>query len=227
MKKINIAFDGPAASGKTTVAISVAKKLGWLFVDTGAMYRAVTWLALKNNIDISDKDSIIKLANDNPVILKQDFSLPSGCRVYIADNDITTEIKSAGVNKNVSDVAKISEVRKCLVSQQKKMAENGGVIMVGRDITTVVMPNAELKIYLDASVEERAKRRFKEEKNLGRDVSFDDIKKSIENRDKIDSEREDSPLKASDDSIVLDSTNMTAEQVIDEVIKLVKNIENK
>ena len=186
------------------------------------MYRAVTWLALKNNIDISDKDSIIKLANENPVILKQDFSLISGCRVYIAGNDITTEIKSAGVNKNVSDVAKISEVRKCLVAQQKKMAENGGVIMVGRDITTVVMPNAELKIYLDASVEERARRRFNEEKALGRDVNFEDIKKSIENRDKIDSEREDSPLKASDDSVVLDSTNMTAEQVIDEVIKLVK-----
>ena len=186
------------------------------------MYRAVTWLALKNNIDISDKDSVIKLAEENPVILKQDFSIPSGCRVYIADNDITTEIKSAGVNKNVSDVAKISEVRKCLVAQQKKMAENGGVIMVGRDITTVVMPNAELKIYLDASVEERAKRRFKEEKESGKDVKFEDIKKSIENRDKIDSEREDSPLKASDDSIILDSTNMTAEQVIDEVIRLVE-----
>ena len=217
----NIAIDGPAGAGKSTIAKLVAKELEFIYVDTGAMYRAVTWLALKNNIDISDKDSVIKLAEENPVILKQDFSIPSGCRVYIAGNDITTEIKSAAVNKNVSDVAKISEVRKCLVAQQKKMAENGGVIMVGRDITTVVMPDAELKIYLDASVEERAKRRFKEEKESGKDVKFEDIKKSIENRDKIDSEREDSPLKASDDSIILDSTNMTAEQVIDEVIKLV------
>lgn len=225
MKKINIAFDGPAASGKSTVAKAVAKKLNYLYIDTGAMYRAVTWLVLKHGVDISDHKSIETLAAKYPITLISDYSIEKGYRVVVDNTDITEEITSPDVNRLVSPVAAISEVRKILVSQQKLIAADGGVVMAGRDITTVVIPDAELKIYLDASLEERAERRFKEER--GR-ISIEETRAGLAMRDRIDSGREDSPLTISPDAVIIDSTGMTIDAVVSKIINLAhKEISNQ
>ena len=219
-KNINITFDGPAACGKSTVAKAVAKALGFLYVDTGAMYRAVAWLSIKKGISAVDTEALTLLAKNNPVTLVPAWDIPKGYRVIIDNTDITYDITLKEVNSIVSDVAAISGVRKILASQQHDMATEGGIVMAGRDITTVVMPDAELKIYLDASVDVRAKRRYLEEKEAGRDVSLEEIKKSLEMRDKLDSERADSPLMIADDAVVINSDDMTPDDVLNEVIKL-------
>lgn len=219
-KNINIAFDGPAACGKSTAAKAAAKALGFLYVDTGAMYRAVAWLSIQRGIDSSDAESLASLAENNPVTLIPDWTISKGYRVVIDGNDITSEITSKEVNSIVSAVAAVSGVRRVLAGQQRDMAAEGGIVMAGRDITTVVMPDAELKIYLDASVDVRARRRYLEDKELGRDVSLDEIKKSLEQRDRIDSERTDSPLMVAHDAVVINSDDMTPVDVLNEVVRL-------
>ena len=215
-----ITIDGPAGAGKSTVAKQVAKRLGYLYIDTGAMYRAVTWMCIKKSVDISDESEVESIAENYPVDL-----IPAdnkqGYRVVIDNTDITDSITSDAVNANVSPVARISAVRKILVTRQQEMAAGGGVVMAGRDITTVVMPDAELKIYLDASIAERAKRRLEELHRDGRDAFLESVMDNLRDRDKIDSEREDSPLMVSPDAIILDTTGMGINEVVDKVIKMV------
>ena len=221
MKKLKIAFDGPAASGKSAVSKETAKRLSYLYIDTGAMYRAVTWLSIRQNVHIDDENLITKLAEDYPVDL-----LPAdnrqGYKVFINNIDITEEITSPEVNKYVSSVARISSVRKILVKRQKELAKDGGVVMAGRDITTVVLPDAELKIYLDANIEERTRRRVLELKSQGKTADEKEIAENLKMRDSIDSGREDSPLMIAKDAIVLDTSGISIEQVVDKIIEMVK-----
>lgn len=222
MKKINIAFDGPAASGKSEISKRVAKKLGYLYIDTGAMYRAITLLAAKKGV-LNSKQELIAVAEQNRITLKPADTL-KGYTVEIAGEDVTDDLTSSIVNENVSAVSKIPEVRALLVAQQQQIAKDGGTVMAGRDITTVVIPDAELKIYLDASVEERAKRRYNEMRATGEDVKYEAVLESLKRRDKIDSERDVSPLKIAPDAKIVDSDNKGIEEVVAIVLKMVGEI---
>ncbi len=222
MKKLKIAFDGPAASGKSAVSKETARRLSYLYIDTGAMYRAVTWLSLKKSADIADETAITKIAEMYPVSL-----IPAdnrqGYKVIIDGSDITDEITSDEVNKYVSPVSQISPVRKILVKRQQELGKDGGVVMAGRDITTVVMPDAELKIYLDATIEERTKRRFLELKSLGGNPNENEVMENLRMRDRIDSGRADSPLMIADGATVIDTTGKSLNEIVDEIVKMAEN----
>lgn len=207
MKKI-IAVDGPAGAGKSTVSKIVAAKLGYTYIDTGAMYRAV---ALKSSRSCEDLVDII----DNIEI-----ELDDRARVFLDGAEVTKEIRTPEISKLASDVSKFPFVRKKLTELQRKMAQRGSVIMDGRDIGTQVLPNADLKIFLTASIEERARRRFEELQAKGQEVNFEDIKKEIALRDKQDSEREIAPLKQAEDAILIDSTNLTIYEVAGKILQL-------
>ncbi len=223
-KKINIAFDGPAASGKSAVSKAVAKRLGYLYIDTGAMYRAAAYLAVKHRTDCNDKKAMEELVKTHSIELIPDESTEKGYRITADGEDIIDKITSAEVNNIVSQVASIGEVRKLLTAKLKAMAKRKGIIMNGRDIATVVMPDAELKIYLDASLEERAKRRYKEINASGKNITFEEAKRNLILRDKTDSQREDSPLMAAADSVAIDSTNLTEQETIDKITELAERI---
>ncbi len=207
MKKI-IAIDGPAGAGKSTVSKICAARLGYTYIDTGAMYRAVALKALLSGKPVED------------LIGDIDIKLDEAARVFLDGREVTKEIRTPEVSKGASDVAKFGFVRKKLTELQREMARQGSVIMDGRDIGTQVLPNADLKIFLTASVEERARRRFEElkEKNLAAD--FEQIKKEITLRDKQDSEREIAPLAQAEDAILLDTTNLNIEQVVEKILEL-------
>lgn len=218
-----VAIDGPAGSGKSTSAKLIAQKLGYIYIDTGAMYRAITYLALKDRA-IGDNSRIIELARKCKIDLKFE---DGKVIVLLNDQDVSREIRSAEVNAHVSDVSKISEVRKVLVEKQRDMAAEGsGVVMEGRDIGTVVFPDADVKIFLTASLDIRADRRVKEYLEKGSNVYVDDIKSNLSNRDKIDSSRNDSPLTKAADAVEVDTTNITIDQqvklILDEVKKVAK-----
>lgn len=219
-KSIIIAIDGPAASGKSSVAKKIADILGYLYVDTGAMYRAITFYALEHGIE-NDDDEVINAARKIKLDLKYKNGLTS---VFIDGIDVTDKIRTPKVNAKVSDISKIKEVRTELVRLQRRFSENTNLIVEGRDTTTVVFPNADLKIYLTAETDERAKRRFLEFKEKGEDIVLEDVKKSLQNRDTIDSSREVSPLKKADDAIEIDTTNMTIEEEIEKIVTRVKEI---
>lgn len=215
MENIIVAIDGPAGSGKSTIAKIIAEKLGFTYIDTGAMYRMITLYCLENNIDITNNSEIEKtLKNINLDMQKDKF--------YLNSKDVTTEIREDRVNKNVSSVASIKVIRKNLVDLQRKISLNKNVILDGRDIGTVVFPNAQVKIYLLASPEERAKRRHREflEKNI--ETSFEEVLKSIKDRDYIDSHRIESPLKKANDAFELDTTNLKIEEVVNFIIEKIK-----
>ena len=214
-----IAIDGPAGSGKSTSAKLLAQKLGYLYIDTGAMYRAITYLAIENKI-IGDNEQIVELARQCNLELEYKNSK----LIIKADgNDVSDRIREADVNEHVSDVSKIGEMRKLLVEKQRAIArESKGVVMEGRDITTVVFPNADVKIYLTASLDERANRRTKEIVNKGSQTSVDDVKNNLSARDRIDSSRKDSPLIKADDAIVIDTTNITIEDQVNLILEAVK-----
>jgi len=218
-----IAIDGPAASGKSTLGLSIANSLGYLFFDTGVMYRAVTWLALKLDLNLRDEAKITALAEQTQIdITPASKSDGRACDVLIAGRDITWETRLPEVDENVSVVSAYRGVRAALSQQQRRIGQRGKVVMVGRDIGTVVLPEADLKIYLDATAEERARRRYNEITARGGTVDYNEILAKVIERDRIDSTRDVAPLKAADDAIVLDSDNINAEEVFKRVMGLVK-----
>ncbi|MBL7119703.1 MAG: (d)CMP kinase [Dehalococcoidia bacterium] len=213
-----IAIDGPGAAGKSTVGTIAAQKLGYSFVDTGEMYRALTWLALQYNIDLRDEATLSKLAAE----AKIEVACQEGRgynSVSINDFDVTTEIHSPQVEAGVSLVSKVTAVRDALVAKQRRMAEKGNVIMAGRDIGTVVLPQAGLKVFLVASSEERARRRHGEQHQEG-NLNYKDILAELKKRDEIDSQRSLSPLHPAPDASIINTEGLTAEQVADKIIDL-------
>lgn len=215
-ERINIAIDGPAGAGKSTVARSVAEALGYIYIDTGAMYRAVTWSAREAGLDVEDDKAIADHA------AKLDIALapgPNGQIVLLNGQDITDKIRSRDVNLHVSRVAANDAVRLLLVEMQRKLASGKGVVMDGRDIGSHVLPGAELKIYLTASVQERALRRFRESGNAS-GVSLEVIEREIEERDRKDMERAVSPLIQAEGALLLDSTGIPAEEVVSQIAEL-------
>lgn len=223
MKKISIAIDGPASSGKSTVAKILAKQLNYIYCDTGAMYRALTYLAIQENIDFENESALVELCFAHTISFKQ---TKAEQLVFIDDKEVTKEIRQPDVTNAVSIVAKHALVREKLVQLQQKIGEAGGVVMDGRDIGTAVLPNAEVKIFLVASVEERAQRRYKENQEKGIQTDFETLKKEIEHRDYLDSTREVSPLKQAIDAVKIDTTGMNITEVVQAIEHVIeqKNI---
>ncbi len=211
MKNIVVAIDGPAGAGKTSIAKILAKECNLTMIDTGAMYRCVALKAIENNI--TDEEKIIELTKNIKIEFVND-------KVYLDDIDVTLKIRSKEVNDIVSPISSIVEVRRILVEMQRKLCEGKDVIMEGRDITTVVLPNANYKFYLDAKIEERAKRRYKEQKEKNMDISYEEILENIEKRDYNDMHKKEGSLTIAKDAVYIDTTNMT----IDEVVSKMKNI---
>ena len=218
-----IAIDGPAASGKSTLGLRLSNELGYLFFDTGVMYRAITWLALKFDMDLRDEAEVTNLAETTQIdVAPASKSDGRACDVLIAGKDITWETRLPEVDANVSVVSAYRGVRAALSKQQRRIGQRGNVVMVGRDIGTVVLPEADLKIYLDATAEERSKRRYDEIIERGGTADYKEILSKVIDRDRIDSTRDVAPLKAAEDAIVLDSENLNAEEVFAQVMKLIK-----
>lgn len=211
-----IAFDGPAGSGKSTIAKIISEKLGITYLDTGAMYRAVTLYFLENDVDFNDE----KQVEINLEKIELEFI---NDKLYLNNKDVSVQIREKNVNDNVSLVSAIRIVREKMVDLQRKMSGKKSVVLDGRDIGTVVFPNADYKFYITASVDVRARRRYEEELQKGKtNISFDEVKKSMENRDYIDSNREVTPLKKADDAIEIDTSNMCIEQVLEKILSYIK-----
>ncbi|HEM3636076.1 TPA: (d)CMP kinase [Streptococcus suis] len=225
MKSIQIAIDGPASSGKSTVAKIIAKNFGYTYLDTGAMYRSATYLALTNGIEVTDQNRIVALLAQYPIRFGRDENGQQ--LVFVGDEDVTLPIRDNQVTNNVSAVAALPLVREELVRLQQEIAQAGGIVMDGRDIGTVVLPQAELKIFLIASVEERALRRFKENTERGIETDLESLKQEIAVRDYKDSHREVSPLKAADDAITFDTTGVSIEGVVKFISEKAKEILDK
>ena len=215
MRKMNIAIDGPAGAGKSTVARATANRLGFKYVDTGAMYRAVTWAVLQRHIAFD----IVQIANHIAIRLE---STEEGTAVYVDGQEVTEAIRSPEVTANVSAIAAIADVREVLVQRQQQMATAGGVVMDGRDIGTKVLPDAELKIFLTASIKERAKRRLAEMQDKGIDVALEKMEQELASRDRRDRERKESPLKKADDAIEIDTTNLMLNDVVEKILQLAR-----
>ncbi len=209
-----IAIDGPAASGKSTLGRRLADSLGYLFFDTGVMYRAVTWLALQRGIKIRDEAAVTALAETTTIdVLPASKSDGRAYDVIVEGKDITWEIRRPEVDANVSIVAAYRDVRRAMSEQQRRIGQRGKVVMVGRDIGTVVLPEADLKIYLDASAEERAHRRHDEIEGRGEKADYKEILAKVMERDRIDSTRDVAPLRVASDAVVIDSDHMNADEV--------------
>ena len=219
-----IAIDGPAATGKSTTAKALAQRLAFTYLDTGAMYRAVTLLTLRKKIKISENFDLISLLEQFDLKIEQH---ENKILVILNGEDVSDEIRRLDVTENVSEVSALSIVRKTLVKIQRKVANDQNCVVEGRDIGTVVFPNAEVKFYVVADYDVRAKRRLLDFKRLGEEKSIDNLIEEIKNRDKYDSERKDSPLLKANDAIEVDTTNMTIEQQVDTMYKKIKLIEGK
>ena len=216
-KPSTIAIDGPAACGKTTVGRLLAQKLGYRFVDTGAMYRALTWEALRLGVDIEDEGALGSLAEST----KREFPPDGNDGIIVNGRYINNELRSPEVDFGVSPVAKVADVRKVLVRNQRLIAKGGNIVMVGRDIGTNVLLDADLKVYLDVSVEEQARRRYEEMVEHGEKADYEEILASLTRRDRIDSNRFVNPLRKADDAYVINTDIMDANGVLDEILKLV------
>ena len=219
-----IAIDGPAGSGKSTLGKYLADQLGYLFFDTGVMYRAVTWEAAARGVDLTDEIAVTRLAEQ----IRIDVRSPSRqdgrtSDVLVDGKDITWEIRQPEVDANVSLVSTYSGVRKAMADEQRRIGLSGKVVMVGRDIGTVILPEADVKIYLEASDEERARRRYTELQRRGEEADYDEILAALRIRDQIDSTRSISPLYPADDAVILDSDRLTIEQVIQRALEIVMN----
>ena len=215
-KNISVAIDGPSAAGKITIAKMVAKKENFIYIDTGAMYRCVAYYCLTQKIDLNDEKAVEQAIEHIQIRLTPDN------KVYLNDEDVSNQIRQDQVSLGASCVSKYQVVRSFLVDEQRKMAKAGNVILDGRDIGTVVLPNADLKIYQIASVETRAKRRYLENLERGLDADLETIKKEIEERDYQDTHREISPLKKAEDAIELDTSSLTLEEVVEQVLTLIQ-----
>ena len=215
-KNISVAIDGPSAAGKSTIAKMVAKKKNFIYIDTGAMYRCVAYYCLTQKIDLNDEKAVEQAIEHIQIRLTPDN------KVYLNDEDVSNQIRQDQVSLGASCVSKYQAVRSFLVDEQRKMAKAGNVILDGRDIGTVVLPNADLKIYQIASVETRAKRRYLENLERGLDADLETIKKEIEERDYQDTHREISPLKKAEDAIELDTSSLTLEEVVEQVLTLIQ-----
>ena len=217
--KIAVAVDGPAGAGKSSISKIVAKKLGYLYIDTGAMYRSVTWAVLHNHIDVNNQNAVEALLPELDLTME---ASDDSCKVFIAGQDVTDFIRTPQVNNAVSIVASYKGVRQYLVERQRLMAEAGGVILDGRDVGSVVLPNAELKIYLTASVEARAMRRYLEVKGTVNEQTLEDIKDSVMQRDDMDKNRKESPLIQVEDAVLVDSSEMTFDETVEHILHLVQ-----
>lgn len=218
-----IAIDGTAASGKTTLALALARRLGYLYFDTGMMYRAVTYAALQRRISLDDEQAVGRVAAEIRIDVKPPTVPDSRPATVCVDGvDVTWELRGTEIDANVSIVSAYPRVREEMTRQQRRIAERGQVVMVGRDIGTVVLPEADLKIYLDASVEARAHRRWQEFQKNGRDNSYEEVLRLMRERDRIDSQRAVAPMRPADDAVVIDTTERSAEEVFEEVMRLVE-----
>ena len=215
MKKITIAIDGPAAAGKSTIAQEIAKKLNFTYIDTGAMYRAVTLYCLNHQIDCKNENEVEKVLNNINIELKPQHV------VLLNNQDVSFDIRSREVNANVSYIASYKNVRLFLVDQQRKMALHDSIVMDGRDIGSYVLPNADVKIFQIASVETRAQRRFLENKQKGIECTLDSILEEVKKRDYIDSHRDFAPLVKASDAIEIDTSNLTIDEVVSLVLKII------
>ncbi|MCX7681585.1 MAG: (d)CMP kinase [Anaerolineae bacterium] len=219
-----IAIDGPAASGKSTLADLLARRLGYLYFDTGVMYRAVTWAALTRNVPLEDEAAVTRLAAELHIEVLPPTVEDGRRYTVLADGvDVTWAIRSPEVDASVSRVAAYPGVRSAMVPQQRRIAARGSVIMVGRDIGTVVLPDADVKLYLDATVEERARRRWLEMRAQGREADYEPVLASMRQRDEMDSHRDVSPLCAAHDAIILDTTGKSVEEVLAEAERLIRH----
>lgn len=221
--KINIAIDGPAGAGKSTIARKVAGKLSYIYVDTGAMYRAATWYCLKFGIEPEKEEDVLQMVSDLVIEL---IPGADGQRVLVNGHEVTEVIRSQTVNAKVSRYAQIEGLRTKLVSIQQQMALRKGVVMDGRDIGTTVLPDAEVKVFMTATVEERALRRYKEMKEQG-EISLEQLMRDITERDRQDEQREISPLRKADDATLLDTTDMTIDEVVEAIVSLCRTIERE
>jgi len=225
MKKISIAIDGPAAAGKSTVAKMIAEKLSYIYIDTGAMYRAITYKSIVDKVDINDDAEMKRLLLHTTIQLKPSAN---GQLIYLDGNDVTTQIRGEEVTNKVSKVAAIKAVREEMVFRQQMFGKDGGVVMDGRDIGTKVLPNAELKIFLLASVDIRAERRHLENLQKGFPSNLEKLKEEIMLRDKQDSEREISPLRKAEDAIEIDTSSLSIKEVAEKILALaLERIETK
>lgn len=214
-----VGIDGPAGSGKGTVTKKVANKIGLINIDTGITYRCVALEVLNQNISLDNTEKIIEVAKNIKIEID---NTPEGDIVFLNGENVTKQIRSKEVTKIVSPVSSIKEVRYLMVDMQRKLAEGKNVIMEGRDICTYVFPNADVKIYLDASIEERAKRRYKENQEKGIEMSYEEVYESIKKRDENDKTKEVGALKIAEDSIVVDTTSLTIDEVVDKIIEIIK-----
>lgn len=223
MRPMTIAIDGPAASGKSTVGELLAERLDYLFFDTGVMYRAVTWAALERDVSVEDEKAVTALAERLDIAVTDPTGDDGRPYTVLADGlDVTWAIRAPAVDANVSMVSTYRGVRRALVAKQRRIASNQPVVMVGRDIGTVVLPAADLKIYLDASVQERARRRWLEMEARGQGAGYQAVLDSMRRRDRIDSSREISPLRAAQDAVTINTTELDIKEVVDATERLVQ-----
>ncbi|MDH5173731.1 MAG: (d)CMP kinase [Elusimicrobiota bacterium] len=214
-----IAIDGPAGAGKTTIARIVSKKLGYNYIDTGGMYRAISWKAFRKKIDLESKEELIRMVRNSKIELK---SRAGTVRVHLDGKDVTNKIRSKRVTEGASILAKIPEAREELVKIQRRLGSSGGIVVEGRDIGTVVFPGADYKFYLDASIKERALRRYRELKAKGEKGDLAELEKAIRSRDRRDRTRGVAPLKIAPDAVVIDSTDMSKKEVVEFILKKIQ-----
>ncbi|HKS39097.1 MAG TPA: (d)CMP kinase [Blastocatellia bacterium] len=220
MNKLVIAIDGPSGVGKSTLGKTIARRLGYLYIDSGAVYRAVALKALNSNTPLHDKDAVARIARDSIIKLEGD---PDHLKIFLDGRDVTTEIRLPDVSRASSIVATITEVREAVVEKLRDMSRAGGVVMDGRDIGTRVFPDAQVKIFLEASLDVRARRRFEEERATGRDVSVEQVKDELEERDRRDRSRDATPLVKAEDAVLLDTSALPLDLVIERVLEIVKS----
>ncbi|HHH55075.1 MAG TPA: (d)CMP kinase [Bacteroidetes bacterium] len=218
-KKLIIAIDGHSSSGKSTIAKDLAKKLNYLYIDTGSMYRAITYKLLINNIDLNNSKEIENLLKNTQLEFK---NLNGTNYIFLDGENVESKIRDLYVSSHVSEVSTISQIRKFLVEKQREIGKKGGIVMDGRDIGSVVFPNADFKFFITADLDKRAKRRKKElEAKTGNNFDINDIKENLEKRDFIDSNREDSPLKIAENAIIIDTSDKTREEQLSEILKYI------